>query len=113
MLKYKCDDAGTWFNEVDERFSTQDCSVCASRCGPKGRDGLSVRRWVCSCCGTEHDRDTNAARNIRLKGLTWLENEFPKAAATQAAAVLNKDSGALCAVAAPGHGRPVVGISVL
>jgi IS605 OrfB family transposase len=27
MLQYKCDDAGVWFAEVDEAFSTQTCSV--------------------------------------------------------------------------------------
>jgi putative transposase len=29
MLQYKCADAGVWFDEVDEAFSTQTCSVCA------------------------------------------------------------------------------------
>src|SRR6202030_1859621 len=36
MLLYKCADAGVWFDEVDEAFSTQTCSVCNSRAGPKG-----------------------------------------------------------------------------
>ena len=115
MLQYKSDDAGVWFKVVDEKFSTQDCSACGARTGPKGREGLSVRRWVCSCCATAHDRDTNAARNIRRKGLAWLESEFAKAASEAPApsASLNKDSGASGARAAPGHGRPAVGISVL
>jgi hypothetical protein len=40
MLSYKCAHAGVWFNEVDEAFSTQTCSVCKSRAGPTGRGVL-------------------------------------------------------------------------
>jgi len=114
MLQYKSDDAGVWFKVVDEKFSTQDCSACGARTGPKGREGLSVLRWVCSCCGIEHDRDTNAARNIRDRGLKWLESEFAKAAEARADdAALNESAGLVPSALAPGHGRPEVGISVL
>ena len=68
MLQYKCDDAGVWFEEVDEAYSTQTCSCCASRTGPKGVAGLGMRGWTCSECGTEHDRDINAAKNILAAG---------------------------------------------
>jgi IS605 OrfB family transposase len=68
MLRYKCDDAGVWFAEVDEAFSTQTCSVCNSRAGPKGREGLGIRGWMCSVCGAIHDRDVNAAQNILAAG---------------------------------------------
>lgn len=84
MLQYKCDDAGVWFSEIDEGFSTQDCHVCGKRAGPKGREQLGVRRWRCPGCGTDHDRDTNAARNIRARGLVWLEQQFAKAAEAKA-----------------------------
>lgn len=70
MLQYKCDDAGVWFEEVDEAYSTQTCSCCASRTGPKGVAGLGIRAWACEVCGTIHDRDVNAARNILLQGLS-------------------------------------------
>ena len=114
MLKYKCDDAGVWFKEVDERFSTQECSVCHARTGPKGREGLSVRAWTCSVCGAEHDRDVNAARNIRDRGLAWLENEFSKAAEARADdTALNESAGPCPSALAPGHGRPAGGIPVL
>ena len=64
MLQYKGDCAGVWFEEVDERFTTQACSACGSIAGPKGTAGLGIREWSCSDCGTVHDRDVNAAKNI-------------------------------------------------
>ena len=69
MLRYKCDDAGVWFEEVDEAYSTQTCSCCGSLTGPKGVAGLGIRGWQCSVCGAEHDRDVNAARNILQTGM--------------------------------------------
>ena len=34
---------------------------------------LTIRRWTCTC-GAEHDRDVNAARNIRKEGIRVLKN---------------------------------------
>jgi transposase len=68
MLLYKCADAGVWFAEVDEAFSTQTCSVCESRAGPKGRKDLGIRGWQCTVCGAVHDRNVNAAHNILAAG---------------------------------------------
>jgi IS605 OrfB family transposase len=68
MLLYKCADAGVWFAEVDEAFSTQTCSVCDSRAGPKGRKDLGIRGWQCAVCGAIHDRNVNAAHNILAAG---------------------------------------------
>ncbi|MCB4806421.1 zinc ribbon domain-containing protein [Methylobacterium brachiatum] len=36
--------------------------------GPRGRAELAVRRWTCSACGADHDRDQNAALNIARLG---------------------------------------------
>jgi IS605 OrfB family transposase len=68
MLRYKCDDAGVWFEEVNEAFFTQTCSECKSRTGPKGREGLGIREWQCSVCGAIHDRDDNSAHNTLAAG---------------------------------------------
>jgi putative transposase len=47
-----------------ETFSSVTCSVCLARTGPSGLSALGVRAWVCPSCGTAHERDVNAARNI-------------------------------------------------
>jgi putative transposase len=48
--------------------STQICSCCGCLTGPKGREELHVERWICSECGAEHERDANAAINLRKLG---------------------------------------------
>jgi putative transposase len=77
MLRYKCDFAGATFAEVNEAFSTQTCSACDSRSGPKGIAGLGIRVWTCSECGTVHDRNVNAARNILAAGRRRLAEGIP------------------------------------
>lgn len=66
MLRFKAIAHGAWFEEVDERYSSQACSSCGAMPPerPKGIAGLGIRRWTCSSCGADHDRDVNAARNI-------------------------------------------------
>jgi IS605 OrfB family transposase len=115
MLQYKCDDAGVWFKEVNESYSTQECSVCHERSGPKGQDGLKVRQWTCVHCNAVHDRDTNAAINIRQRGLDWLQKEFTSTVETRVdEPVGNKVSQhqltPSVVAAALGYGRPAEGI---
>ena len=64
MLQYKGEHAGRSVVIVSERFTTRACSGCGCLSGPSGPRQLVVRRWCCSACGAEHDRDVNAARNI-------------------------------------------------
>jgi putative transposase len=68
MLQYKCADAGVWFEQIDEAYSTQTCSDCQAVSGPKGIAGLGIREWTCMHCGAVHDRDVNAAKNILAAG---------------------------------------------
>ena len=77
MLRYKAIAHGAIVLEVDEAFSTVTCSCCRNRTGPKGVAGLRIREWVCSTCGSHHDRDTNAAQNILRLGRETLEAGIP------------------------------------
>lgn len=76
MLAYKATQAGIVFEEVNESYSTQTCSQCASIEGPKGLSGLGIRQWTCSCAAV-HDRDVNAAKNIAARGLARLAEGTP------------------------------------
>ncbi|MFT5722241.1 MAG: putative transposase, partial [Motiliproteus sp.] len=38
----------------------------------KGIADLGIREWTCSECGVAHNRDVNAAKNIRALGLQRL-----------------------------------------
>jgi putative transposase len=52
--------------------TSQTCSACGHRDGPKP---LKARAWTCQACGTLHERDSNAARNILVAaGLTETQN---------------------------------------
>ena len=107
QLLYKGDGAGSWVREVNEAYSTQECSCCHARTGPKGLTGLSVRQWTCSVCQSEHDRDTNAAKNILARGLIELEKEFTTAGEAKAIdPAVNKDGQP----SQVGHDLPVAGI---
>jgi putative transposase len=77
MLKFKSVREGTWFEEVNESFTTQACSDCGSISGPKGQKGLEIRSWVCSECGSEHERDINAAINILNKSNFRIGHDTP------------------------------------
>lgn len=79
ILEYKCAHAGVVFEEINESYTTQTCSCCRaiSSSSPKGRAGLGIREWTCVGCGTSHDRDMNAARNILALGLERLAGGIP------------------------------------
>ncbi|GHI46454.1 MULTISPECIES: RNA-guided endonuclease InsQ/TnpB family protein [Streptomyces] len=66
MLEYKAALYGRTFAKVGRAFpSSQVCSVCGLRDGPKP---LHIREWTCGKCATIHNRDHNASRNVLLEG---------------------------------------------
>lgn len=71
MLNYKAENEGKIYIEVDRFFpSSKTCNVCLSQVGSLP---LDVRTWICEYCKTTHDRDVNAAKNIRDEALRILE----------------------------------------
>ena len=68
FLTIKAASAGRVVVMVNPAYTSQDCSTPA--CGYRNTMlTLTDREWVCSNCGTRHDRDVNAAINIlRLAG---------------------------------------------
>ena len=71
--KYKAEWAGKTLVQISRWYpSTQTCSVCGAKTGPKGAKDLGVREWVCPECGAVHVRDENAAWNILFEGLRVL-----------------------------------------
>jgi len=78
MVEYKSDRANKTVVVIDRWFpSSQLCS--ADACGYRNRAlTLSDRSWTCPQCGAIHDRDENAARNIKAEGLrvyrTWTQD---------------------------------------
>ena len=67
QLEYKCNWYGRTFVKIDRWFPS------SKRCGHCGhivdKLTLNIREWDCPKCGTHHDRDVNAAKNILAAGL--------------------------------------------
>lgn len=79
QLKYKAMARSVVFEEVNESHTTQACSCCGaiSRNSPRGMGALGIREWMCVECGSTHDRDINAARNILARGHSRLAVGIP------------------------------------
>ncbi|RBM10748.1 RNA-guided endonuclease TnpB family protein [Streptomyces sp. PT12] len=66
MLEYKCAWYGRELVVIDRFFpSSKLCGACGT---VAAKMPLNVRTWTCEC-GTTHDRDVNAARNVLTAGL--------------------------------------------
>jgi putative transposase len=67
MLEYKARRRGRHVAVADRWYpSSKTCSACGHLLASLS---LGTRRWTCPACGTRHDRDINAARNILAAGL--------------------------------------------
>ena len=71
QCEYKAKREGKLFVKINTFFpSSKLCSHCLKKLPALG---LSTRSWVCPYCGTHHDRDINAALNIKQEGIRNLK----------------------------------------
>ncbi len=73
QLEYKAERAGRTLVVIDRFYpSSKTCSACGHLLA---KLSLGTRHWTCPTCGTRHDRDVNAAKNILVAaGLAETEN---------------------------------------
>ena len=73
MIAYKMKREGKYFVQIDTFFpSSKTCSCCGFKLD---KLDLAKREWTCPHCGAHHDRDANAAANIRAEGIRILRAE--------------------------------------
>ena len=73
FLDYKLKEKGRLLVEIDRWFpSSKTCSNCLYQMSEMP---LDVREWTCPSCGTVHDRDENASKNIRAEGIRIIKTD--------------------------------------
>ncbi len=74
MIKYKCEWYGKIFVQISRWYPS---SKTCSQCGYYYKDlSRSQENWICPKCKTKHDRDINAAKNIKTEGLRTLLDDI-------------------------------------
>ncbi len=82
QLEYKAGRHGGRVVVVDRWLpSSKICSACGTI---QEKMPLAVRQWTCPECGTDHDRDVNAARNLLAHGLAALSRSTASSAGSEA-----------------------------
>jgi len=72
-LEYKAKEQGKHLVKIDPWFaSSKTCHACHHKVDTMP---LSVRSWQCPACHSHHDRDINAALNVRHQGILKLKAE--------------------------------------
>lgn len=72
-LTYKAEEKGKHLVKLDPWFpSSKTCHTCHHKMDAMP---LNVRSWACPACHTRHDRDINAALNIKHQGIVQLKAE--------------------------------------
>ncbi|MDB9345394.1 RNA-guided endonuclease TnpB family protein [Nodularia spumigena CS-588/06] len=105
FLAYKLERKGGKFVEIDRWFpSSKLCSNCFHQVREMP---LDVRQWTCPHCGTHHDRDGNAALNIRAEGIRMLALSISTSLDGTAVEMIKAEGSAVSAVG--GDVRPKLG----
>ena len=72
MIKYKCQWYDKIFIQINQWHpSSKNCNVC----GYYNKDLGDEKKWTCPHCKTQHDRDINAAKNIKQEGFRLLKEK--------------------------------------
>lgn len=70
LIDWKSKIKGKYYYQVDTYFpSSKICSHCGEKTDKT--NNLEVRKWECSKCHNENDRDINASINILFEGLKY------------------------------------------
>jgi len=80
MIAYKASWSGRTYHRINRFYpSSKACSACDYKLE---KLDLATRNWICPNCGTNHDRDVNAAKNILRVGQMDCYGEEIKSQAT-------------------------------
>lgn len=72
QLSYKSDWNNRQYIKINRFYASSQTCNCCGYVNSDTKD-LYVREWICPKCGTRHDRDVNAAKNILNEGLRILQ----------------------------------------